>query len=57
MNAKQEKLALISRPGQTQGLLYKHLCHWLIDSLTDPLVKISLQRRPALMIEDGAFSQ
>ena len=24
-------LSVFSRPGQSQGLLYKHLCHWLSD--------------------------
>ena len=30
---------IFSRPGRSQGLLYKHLCHSLINSFTDPLVK------------------
>ena len=37
-------LKVISRPGQSQGLLYKHLCHklinWLIGWLSTPSVKI-----------------
>ena len=30
---------LFSRPGQSQGPLYKHLCHSLINWVTDPLWK------------------
>ena len=38
---------LISRPGRSQGLLYKHLRRWLINSLGRRwFVKISLRRRP-----------
>ena len=51
---------IFSRPGQSQGLLYKHICHTLTDALTDsfthPLFKIYLRRRNALMVEDSAFS-
>ena len=43
---------LFSRSWQSQEVLYKHLCHPLIKSF----VKISLQRRHAPMVEDGAFS-
>ena len=46
---------LISRPGRSQGLLYKHLCASFIHSLIQSwFVKISLWRRHALMVEDGA---
>ena len=48
---------MISRPGQSQGLLYKHLCDWLIHSLSDPLVKIHLQSRHAQTVKNGASSQ
>ena len=44
--------AIISRPGQSQGLLYKHLCH----SFSHPLVKISLRRRHAQTVQDCASS-
>ena len=46
-------MLVFSRPGRSQGLLYKHLRHY---SVSDPLVKIYLRRRHALMVEDGAFS-
>ena len=46
---------IVSRPGRKQGLLYKDLCHSLIhywiNSLSDPLVKISLQRLHAQMVK------
>ena len=43
---------MISRPGQSQGLRYKHFCDWLIH----PLVKTSLRRRPAQTVKNDAFS-
>ena len=46
---------IFSRHGRSQGLLFKHLCQLLIHSFTDPLVKISLRRRHALLVEDGVF--
>ena len=46
-------LNIFSRPGQNQGLLYKHLCASFIQWW---FVKISLQRRPTQMVEDGAFN-
>ena len=50
-------LAIFSRPGLCQGLLYNHLrdslIHWFIQSW---FVKISLRRRHALTFTDGAFS-
>ena len=47
---------LISRPGQSKGLLYKHFCHSLIISVSHWFfVKISLRRLHGLMVEDGAF--
>ena len=48
-----------SKPGQSHGLLYKHLYHSLIHyliSFIDTLVKISLQRRHAQTDKDGASS-
>ena len=48
---------MFSRPGRSQGLVDKHLCDsLLINWSNDPLVKISLWRHCALMVEDGAFS-
>ena len=48
---------IVSTPGWSQGLLYKHLCPWLIDLIIkSPLVKISLRRHHTLMVGDGAFS-
>ena len=44
---------IFSRPGQSQGLLHKHLCHWFINWSTDPLVKISLLRHHAQMVING----
>ena len=44
---------IFSRPGQSQGLLYKHLCDSFIQKW---FVKITLQRRHALTVADGAFS-
>ena len=45
---------VFSRPGRSQGLLYKLLRYWLIQWW---FVKISLQRRHALTVTDSAFSQ
>ena len=48
---------VISRPRRSQGLLYKHLRHWFIDSLShSSFVKISLRHRHTQMVGDGAFS-
>ena len=47
---------VISRPGQSQGLLYKHFFDSLINSFIHPLVKISLQRRHAQTVKNGASS-
>ena len=39
------------------GLFYKQLCHWLINSLSHSwFVKISLRRRHAPVVGNGAFS-
>ena len=45
---------IISRPGQSQRLLYKHLCDQLINSFIHPLLRISLRRRHAQMVTNGA---
>ena len=48
---------IFRRLGQSHGLLYKHLCHSLIDWVSrSSFVNISLPHRHALMVEDGAFS-
>ena len=47
----------LADPGKAKGCFIKTLViHYLIESLTDTLVKISLRRRHALMVQDGAFS-
>ena len=49
-----------SRPGQSKGLLYKHLCysfiHSLTNSITDPLVKIISRRHHAKRVKMCASS-
>ena len=45
------KLKIFRGPGWSQGLLYKHLRHSLINWLIHPLVKISLWRRHALTVQ------
>ena len=47
---------MICRPRWSQGLIYKHLCDWLIHSLSEPLVKISLRRRHARTVKNGDSS-
>ena len=42
---------IISRPGRSQGLLYKHLCH----SLSEPFPPTALRRRHAQMVRDSTF--
>ena len=57
LKKKTFPFSLFCRPGQSQGLLYKDLCHSLLTSLTHwSFVKISLRRRHALMVEYDAFS-
>ena len=46
-------IIMFSRPGKSQGLLYKHLCDYY---LTNPLVKKSLRHCHVLMVGDGASS-
>ena len=50
-------IKIFSRPGVSQGLLYKHLCHSLPYWLSHPLVKISLRCRHAHTVINGASSQ
>ena len=51
---------ILSRPGRSQGLLYKHLNHLLINSfidwLTHPLVPTALQRRHPQKVRDRSSS-
>ena len=51
---------LISRPGQSQGLLYKHLCHSFIDSFIDsvsePFPPIVLRHCHTQTVRDSSFS-
>ena len=50
-------MLFFSRPRLSQGLLYKHIRHW-IDSLRhSSLVKISLWRCSGQMVGDGVFSK
>ena len=52
-----EPFYIISRPGRIQGLLYKHLRHWLVHSLIESsFVKILFQCRHVQIVWDGAFS-
>ena len=46
---------ILSRPGESQGLLYKHFRHQLTDSFI-LFFKISFWCRHALMVGDCAFS-
>ena len=47
---------LFSRPVQSQGLLYKHLCHWLIDWLSHPFPLTALRHRHAQTVIDSSLS-
>ena len=51
---------MVSRPGQSQGLLYKQLCHWLIDwfinSVSEPFPPTALRRRHAHMVRESTSS-
>ena len=49
-------MTIFSRPGQSQGLLYKHLRNSLTDSFIDHLLKIFLQCRHTENIKNGASS-
>ena len=49
-------LIVFSRPGRSQGLLYKQLRHLSNKVSKSWFVKISLRRRHALMVGDGASS-
>ena len=47
---------MISTPGRSQGLLYKHLCYSLTDQVTDHLVPTPLCCRHAQIIKDSSSS-
>ena len=49
-------LTVISRPGQSQGLLYKHLQDSLIQSVSQSFPPTALQRRHAQTVRDSSFS-
>ena len=54
---KKSCVIIFSKPGWSQGLLYKHLRHSVSDLFSKLwFVKIYLRRRHALMVKDGAFS-
>ena len=46
----------ISRPGQSQGLLYEHLCHSFIEWVSEPFPPTALRRRHAQMMRDSSSS-
>ena len=56
MKQRQLKLRLFSKAGQSQGLLYKHLHHSLIHSLSDPLVPTALWRHHTQTVKDSSSS-
>ena len=47
---------LVSRPGRSQGLLYKQPCDWLINWVSHPFPPIALRRRHAQTVRDRASS-
>ena len=47
---------IISRPGQSQGLLYKHHCHSFIDSVSEPFPPTALRRRHAQTVRVSTSS-
>ena len=55
-----KKKHIVSRPGRSQGLLYKQLCYWFIDSfinsVTDPFPPTALRRRHAKTVRDRSYS-
>ena len=48
--------AIFIRPGQSQGLLYKQLCNWLIQSVTNPFPPTASGRRHAQTVRDRTSS-
>ena len=49
-------MTIFGRPGRSQRLLLKQRCHNVNDYLIHPLLPMTLQRRQALTVRDGAFS-
>ena len=47
---------IISRHGQSQGLLYKHLCDSLIMSVIHPFPLTALRRRHTQTVKDSSLS-
>ena len=47
---------VFSRPGQSQGLLYKQPRHWFINWLSQPFPPTALQRRHAQTVTDSTSS-
>ena len=47
---------IFSRPGQSQGLLYKHLCNSFIHSFSNPFPSTALWCRHAQMVRDSTSS-
>ena len=47
---------MFSRPGQSQGLLYKQSRHSLIDSVSHPFPSTALRRRHAQTVRDRSSS-
>ena len=45
-----------SRPGQSQGLLYKQPCNLLINSVSQPFSPIALRRHHAEPVRDSSSS-
>ena len=48
--------AVFSKPGQSQGLLYKKPCHWLVKSVSHPFPPIALRHRYAQTIRENSSS-
>ena len=46
---------VISRPRQSQGLLYKQPCDLLIQSVSGPFPPTALQRRHTQMVRDSSY--
>ena len=54
LRSRSRDVYIFSRPGQSQGLLFKHLCDSLIKWVSHPLVKIFLRRCHSQTVENGA---
>ena len=47
---------IFSRAGRSQGLLYKHLRHWFIDSVSEHFPPTALRRHHAQTVRDSTSS-